>query len=296
MLGIDEGETDEGEGESGGKRFSWERGGREDAAALRGVSGGSTAIELPPLGEAGNGGREEGERGKDAAAALRGVRGGSEDPAREGVSGGREDAVLEAGEGVRGGRRDPGLGGIEAARAARESPSRGAPARRRKGNSATDSDEMSGNLYVEAGKGDSGTDNFGREEGEPEPLDRSRAIDDPAATDDPAKEEGALKDDGALTEEGTRDLSDEGVTDRTDRDLTEEGVLDPLNEEGLVLLRLNLGLSTTTSKTYFCFLFSLTYASNKSSSKRKIASRPNIFNFQYFLFEKYFILNLKLIL
>ena len=104
MLGIDEGETDEGEGESGGKRFSWERRGKEDAAALRGVSGGSTAIELPPLGEAGNGGREEGDRGKDVAAALRGVRGGSEDPAREGVSGGREDAALAAGEGVRGGR------------------------------------------------------------------------------------------------------------------------------------------------------------------------------------------------
>ena len=192
-----------------------------------------------------------------------------------------EEAARAALRGVRGGRRDPGLGGMEAARAARESPSRGAPARRRKGSSATDSDEISGNLYVEAGKGDSGTDNFGNEEGDPEPRDLSRAIDDPAATDDPAKEEGALTDDPA-TDDGARDLREEGVTDRTDRDLTEDGVLDlvaltDLREEGLVLLRFSLGLSTTTSKTYFCFLFSLTYASNKSSSKRKIASRPNIF-------------------
>ena len=159
---------------------------------------------------------------------------------------------------------------MEAARAARESPSRGAPARRRKGNSATDSDEISGNLYVEAGKGDSGTDNFGNDEGEPEPRDLSRAIDDPATTDDPTTEEGARRDDPAR-DDGARDLSDEGVTDRTDRGLTDEGGLDlvtltDLKEEGLVLLRLNLGLSTTTSKTYFCFLFSLTYASNKSSS------------------------------
>ena len=215
--------------------------------------------------------------GRDVAITL-----DAESATEEGTT---EEPARAALRGVRGGRRDPGLGGMEAARAARESPSRGAPARRRKGNSATDSDEISGNLYVEAGKGDSGTDNFGNDEGDPDPRDRSRAIDDPAATDDPAKEEGArkdepaseegaLKDDDALTEEGARDLTDEGVTFL---DLTEEGVLDPLKEEGLVLLRLSLGLSTTTSKTYFCFLFSLTYASNKSSSKRKMASLPNIF-------------------
>ena len=180
---------------------------------------------------------------------------------------------------MRGGRREPGLGGMEAAREAKESPSRGAPARRRKGRSATDSDEISGNLYVEAGKGDSGTDNFGRDE--PAPRDLSRTIDD-----------------GARTEEGVLDLTEEGATDRTD--LSEDGVTDlaeraDLKEEGLVLLRLDLGLSTTTSKTYFCFLFSLTYASNKSSSKRKIASLAfNIFFFNIFYLKKIKISKIKM--
>jgi hypothetical protein len=375
ILGTDEGETEdgdteEGEGERGGKRFSWERGGKDDAAALRGVNGGNTAIELPPRGDAGNGGRAEGLKagtddpafeaeegvkggsdkaafgvrggrddpawaegvsggrddpalaegvsgGREDAAFGEGVSGGSDDPAlvvlEEGVSGGREDPALAVGEGVSGGSDDPafvvlgeGVSGgsedpttVEAAREARESPSRGALLR--KGKSATDSEEISGNLYVEAGSGDSGTDNFGRDEGVF--WERSNIIDEGALDridegDCDRIDEGALD----LADEGAIDLADEGAIDLTDEgaiDLADEGALDLVDltdltdedrrGEGLVLLRLNLGLSTTTSKAYFWFLFSLTYASNVSSSKRKIASRPwNILNIDIFLILEIF--------